>query len=75
MQIKNVIVISLKPYARNARTHSGAQVKQIAGSIKRFGFTNPILVSDDLKIIAGHGRIAAGLCCITADRPVASFTW
>lgn len=50
----------LKPYARNARTHSRAQIKQIANSIERFGFTNPILIDDDDQIIAGHGRAAAG---------------
>ena len=49
----------LKPYRRNARTHSKEQVRQIADSIKRFGFTNPVLVSDDLEIIAGHGRVEA----------------
>lgn len=52
-------VASLKPYARNARTHSKKQIKQIAGSIERFGFTNPVLVSDDGEIIAGHGRVEA----------------
>jgi len=52
-------VASLKPYARNARTHSKKQVKQIAASIERFGFTNPVLVSDDGEIIAGHGRVEA----------------
>ena len=52
-------VQSLKPYQRNARTHPASQIKQIAGSIKQFGFTNPILVSNDLEIIAGHGRVAA----------------
>lgn len=49
----------LKPYARNARTHSKAQVRQIARSIERFGFTNPALISDANEIIAGHGRVAA----------------
>ena len=50
---------SLRPYAKNARRHSRAQIKQIAKSIEAFGFTNPILVSDDLEILAGHGRVAA----------------
>jgi DNA modification methylase len=50
---------ALKPYARNARTHSKKQVRQIATSIERFGFTNPVLVGDDGTIIAGHGRVAA----------------
>ena len=45
--IKELSIRSLKPYARNARTHSRKQVKQIAASIERFGFTNPVLVSDD----------------------------
>ncbi|WP_308515740.1 DNA methyltransferase [Sphingomonas flavescens] len=49
----------LRPYARNARTHSKAQLRQIAASIERFGFTNPVLVSDDGEIIAGHGRVEA----------------
>ncbi len=49
------------PYARNSRTHSDEQISQIASSIKAFGFTNPILVSDGNDIIAGHGRaLAAG---------------
>jgi DNA modification methylase len=50
---------ALRPYARNARTHSRKQVRQIADSIQRFGFTNPVLVSDDGEIIAGHGRVEA----------------
>ena len=49
----------LRPYALNARTHSTKQVKQIAASIERFGFTNPVLVSDAGEIIAGHGRVEA----------------
>ena len=52
-------VASLRPYARNARTHSRKQVTQIARSIERFGFTNPVLVSDEGEIIAGHGRVEA----------------
>ena len=52
-------VDSLKPYPGNPRRHSKAQVRQIAASIRRFGFTNPVLVSDDNQIIAGHGRILA----------------
>ena len=50
---------SLVPYARNARTHSEAQIAQIAGSIAEFGFTNPILIYENGVIIAGHGRLAA----------------
>jgi len=50
---------ALRPYPRNARTHSKKQVQQIARSIERFGFTNPVLVSDEGEIIAGHGRVRA----------------
>ena len=49
----------LIPYINNSRTHDNNQVKQIAGSIKEFGFTNPILVDEDSGIIAGHGRLLA----------------
>jgi DNA modification methylase len=52
-------ITSLRPYAANARTHSRKQVRQIAASIERFGFTNPVLISDDGEIIAGHGRVEA----------------
>jgi ParB-like chromosome segregation protein Spo0J len=49
----------LKPTARNARTHSRAQIEQIAAAMKEFGFTNPVLVDDEDRILAGHGRVAA----------------
>lgn len=49
----------LIPYAKNARSHSPAQVSQIAASITEFGFVNPILVGDDGVIVAGHGRLLA----------------
>ena len=49
----------LIPYARNPRTHSDAQVVQIAASIREFGWTNPVLVDDASGIIAGHGRVLA----------------
>ncbi|MFW8566170.1 site-specific DNA-methyltransferase [Orrella sp. 11846] len=50
---------SLIPYARNARTHSDAQVAQIAASIREFGFNNPVLIDGRYGIIAGHGRVLA----------------
>jgi DNA modification methylase len=50
---------NLVPYARNARTHSKRQVRQIANSIDTFGFTNPVLVNRSRMIIAGHGRVEA----------------
>jgi ParB-like chromosome segregation protein Spo0J len=49
----------LIPSARNARTHSPAQIAEIAGSIRAFGFSNPVLVGAEGDIIAGHGRLAA----------------
>ena len=58
-QVIELSIDLLKPYPRNARTHSKKQIRQIAASIERFGFTNPVLVSDRGEIIAGHGRVAA----------------
>jgi DNA modification methylase len=52
-------IADLIPYARNARTHSDAQVAQIAGSIREFGWTNPVLVDGRSGIVAGHGRVLA----------------
>ena len=49
----------MRPYPGNARAHSRKQLKLIANSIERFGFTNPILVTDDFEVIAGHGRLQA----------------
>src|ERR1039457_4092733 len=50
---------NLVPYARNARTHSKHQIRQIADSIRTFGFTNPVLVNCSKMIVAGHGRVEA----------------
>ncbi len=61
LRIKYLPVDELVPYARNARTHSEAQVAQIAASIEEFGWTNPVLVDGDVEIIAGHGRVLAAL--------------
>src|SRR5580700_9651503 len=46
-------------YSSNARTHSKHQIRQIAASIKAFGFTNPVLTAGDNMVVAGHGRLAA----------------
>jgi len=59
MAIEPMPVANLRPYAQNARSHSKKQIRQIATSIERFGFTNPVLISDDNEIIAGHGRVEA----------------
>lgn len=63
-------VAALVPYARNARTHSDAQVAQLAASIREFGFTNPILVDGERGIIAGHGRLLAARKLGLAEVPV-----
>jgi ParB-like chromosome segregation protein Spo0J len=64
MQMADKIIMrpveALIPYARNARTHSEDQVAQIAGSIREFGFINPVLLDGENGIIAGHGRRASG---------------
>lgn len=59
MQIDQVSIQVLRPYTRNARTHTRRQIRKIAKSIQKFGFVNPVLVSDDSEIIAGHGRVLA----------------
>ena len=58
-RIEMVPVTRLVASKRNARTHSKKQIRQIADSIKRFGFNNPVLVDDGGTIIAGHGRVEA----------------
>jgi len=60
----------LIPFARNARTHSDAQVSQIAASIREWGWTNPVLVAEDGTIIAGHGRVLAARKLRIADVPI-----
>jgi DNA modification methylase len=57
--IEYLNVCELRPQPRNARTHSKKQIRQIADSIRSFGFTNPILIDDGKAILAGHGRIEA----------------
>ena len=52
-------VSELKPYEHNARTHSPEQINQLAASIREFGFTNPVLITAEGMIVAGHGRVEA----------------
>ena len=59
MKIELKSIDLLIPYAKNARIHNEAQIAQIAGSIKEFGFNNPVLIDKDNGIIAGHGRVMA----------------
>ena len=58
-QVAYISVDKLRAHPKNARTHAAKQIRQIANSIKRFGFTNPILVDEDNAVLAGHGRLAA----------------
>jgi hypothetical protein len=58
-QIEQIKTTDLVPYARNAKKHDEAQVAKIAGSIREFGFNNPVLIDADNGIIAGHGRVMA----------------
>lgn len=65
----------LRPAARNARTHSRKQVRQIADSIRAFGFTNPVLVDREGEVIAGHGRLAAAQLLGLEHVPTLCIDW
>src|SRR5262249_29032757 len=69
-RIEHWLIDRLIPYARNPRTHSDAQVAQIAASITEFGFNNPILVDSKAGIIAGHGRLLAARKLKLTEVPV-----
>ncbi|HEV7480455.1 MAG TPA: ParB/Srx family N-terminal domain-containing protein [Roseiarcus sp.] len=59
LEVDMMAVATLKPYARNPRQHSAQQIRQIADSVREFGFTNPLLIDADGGVIAGHGRLEA----------------
>tara|TARA_R110001599_G_scaffold322654_1_gene533767 strand:+ start:255 stop:1574 length:1320 start_codon:yes stop_codon:yes gene_type:complete len=61
---------SLKPNPRNARTHNKSQIEQIAASIQEFGFNNPVLIDENMSILAGHGRVEAAKLLGLAEVPV-----
>ena len=71
-KLETLLVNTLRPNERNPRTHTKKQIRQIADSIRRFGFTNPVLVDESNSIIAGHGRVEAakslGLAAVPALR-------
>jgi ParB-like chromosome segregation protein Spo0J len=69
-RIEQRAVEKLIPYARNSRTHSDAQVAQIAASIKEWGWTTPILIDETEQVIAGHGRLMAARKLGMAEVPV-----
>lgn len=72
--LEMVKVGDLIPYAKNSRTHSPEQVAQIAGSIREFGFTNPVLIDGENSIIAGHGRVMAAQKLGMAEVPCMKLT-
>ena len=65
----------LSPAPRNARTHSSKQLRQIAESIRAFGFTNPVLVDAAGQVIAGHGRLVAARSLGLAEVPTLRIDW
>lgn len=74
LEIISVEVSRLKPWKQNARKHSKKQIVQIANSIKEFGFTNPVLIDEDHRIMAGHGRVAAAQSLGLLEVPCAIIT-
>lgn len=70
LAIEYRLLDAIRPAPVNARTHSDAQVAQIAASMRQFGWTNPILVDEDGTIIAGHGRLAAARANDAKEAPV-----
>lgn len=68
--IETMPIAALAPRANNPRTHSKAQIRQIAESIRTFGWTNPILIDEERRIIAGHGRIEAAKLLGLSEAPV-----
>jgi DNA modification methylase len=73
-RVERQSVASLIPYARNARTHSDAQIAQLAGSIRAFGWTVPCLVDETGNLIAGHGRVLAARMLGLDNVPVMTAT-
>jgi DNA modification methylase len=68
-QLEQIKTADLVPYARNAKKHDEAQVAKLAGSIREFGFNNPVLIDADNGIIAGHGRVMAAQKLALASVP------
>ncbi len=69
LSIEYVQPDDLRPYGRNARVHSRKQIRQIADSIRTFGFTNPILIDHQNTILAGHARVEAAAFLTMANVP------
>ncbi|MES0022086.1 MULTISPECIES: DNA methyltransferase [unclassified Mesorhizobium] len=73
-KITTVSMDALTPYRNNARTHSKKQIRQIADSIEKFGFTNPVLVDEKNNVLAGHGRLSAARLLGWKEVPTLSIT-
>ena len=69
-EIQQVPTSDLTPYANNPRTHTDAQLDRLVQSLKEFGFVNPILVGDDMQVVAGHGRLLAAQAMDMSTVPV-----
>src|SRR5262249_14356744 len=74
LNVELIPISLLKPNRRNARTHSAKQIRQIANSIAAFGFLVPVLIDDDLTIVAGHGRWTAAKLLELPEIPVLKVT-
>src|SRR5215472_17938906 len=74
-QVERRTVAALIPYARNARRHRPSQIKEIAASIKEWGWTVPILIDEQNVIIAGHGRVLAAEQLGIKDVPDCCGAW
>jgi ParB-like chromosome segregation protein Spo0J len=72
---KSVLVSELLPYAKNARTHSPAQVSQLAASIEEFGFISPVIIDGEKGIVAGHGRVLAAKKLGRKEVPCIEVDW
>jgi ParB family chromosome partitioning protein len=59
LKVEMVDIDQIEPYEYNARTHPPEQIDQIVDSIRRFGWTNPVLIDENNRLIAGHGRLEA----------------
>ena len=75
IKVTYVDLNSLKTYQNNPKDHPQKQVHQIADSIKKFGFNNPILIDENNEIIAGHGRYMAAQQLQMETVPVIRLTW
>ena len=70
LKVERAPISTLRPYAGNARTHTKKQIRQIVESIRTFGWTNPILIDENRRVVAGHGRLEAARLLGLEEVPV-----